>query len=999
MEGVAALGLAANILQIVDLAGKLLSTGSEIYQAGTTVENAELEVLTKDFGLLSTRLRSWVRPSPDTHGPLAEDDQSLEALALESGKISQELITVLLSLKSSGNFSRYKSFLQAIKTAWNSDKIKHTKQRLVVIQASIQLRIQILIREDQVRTKDEILHSLDEVTRNILLASLRDRHEVIKRQQASEALASARHNQMVDLITKRWDLSESSELKDVIVQIKAQLRYRRQNDRFDDIIEAHQNTFQWVLQESHSFNTTQPDLYTWLCEGQGIYWLSGKAGSAKSTLMKYLHQAPALQRALQSWTEGMPLIMLSFYFWNAGSDLQKSQEGLFRSMLSQVLDQDPSFGKVLFPEQFILGANWHGFPTFHELRRAFSRFTQNLDSRTKVMMLIDGLDEFDDISLTMTELAEMFIAATRSTHIKAILASRPLAPYGFSFRHHPKLRLHELTRTDITTFVNDKLAANPRISDLSADDARGVQELCKEIVDTAAGVFLWVRLVVRSLLEGLQNYDRLPDLQKRLRALPRDLESLFGHMLRSIPAEYQLESSQMFQIVTSHYRHADFALSASALGLVDERQVQVCETELPISELSEEGRHYIEEQVAGRLRSRCAGLLEIRTEKYPSSSYTDEIVPRVDFLHKSVADFLAREDIWAETLRHTQGTDFNAEMSLLQSAVRQVRCSKSDLGPGKLLWWHFGHAMAYARHAENSTKFASLHLLRQLDAHMTEHFAFIKSSSHLKKLEIANAGPVTNWYDCAALYEGRHKELWHENFMAMAIRYGLKLYVQAELGQTGRKGIQKRGRPLLLQAILPFDGRLFRLPAQNEIMECLLKHGANVMEEWCHRTMWEYALTIRLGNPFVWMNILKLFIDCGADTHLPVRDLRQERFVMRSAFGLIKHRLQHVMEGPSVFGDEWWNHPDYHEGAHLLAQVLTEAKAASEDLISCMVAHGAEDKYWLVQDSDSDSEAQQAIFEEQHPQQDLSDGSTPTEIKRSHSTRNPIKRLLQRIKS
>jgi hypothetical protein len=36
MEGIAAFGLAANILQMVEMANKLLSTGQEIYQAGTT---------------------------------------------------------------------------------------------------------------------------------------------------------------------------------------------------------------------------------------------------------------------------------------------------------------------------------------------------------------------------------------------------------------------------------------------------------------------------------------------------------------------------------------------------------------------------------------------------------------------------------------------------------------------------------------------------------------------------------------------------------------------------------------------------------------------------------------------------------------------------------------------------------------------------------------------------------------------------------------------------
>jgi hypothetical protein len=49
MEAVAGLSLAANVLQVVDFASKLLSTGQQIYQAGSTVQNFELEVVVKDF--------------------------------------------------------------------------------------------------------------------------------------------------------------------------------------------------------------------------------------------------------------------------------------------------------------------------------------------------------------------------------------------------------------------------------------------------------------------------------------------------------------------------------------------------------------------------------------------------------------------------------------------------------------------------------------------------------------------------------------------------------------------------------------------------------------------------------------------------------------------------------------------------------------------------------------------------------------------------------------
>jgi hypothetical protein len=75
MEAVAGLSLAANILQVVDFAAKLLSTGHQIYEAGSTVQNSELELVISDFTALNDRLRSWTRPDPAASGPLAKDSQ------------------------------------------------------------------------------------------------------------------------------------------------------------------------------------------------------------------------------------------------------------------------------------------------------------------------------------------------------------------------------------------------------------------------------------------------------------------------------------------------------------------------------------------------------------------------------------------------------------------------------------------------------------------------------------------------------------------------------------------------------------------------------------------------------------------------------------------------------------------------------------------------------------------------------------------------------------
>jgi len=61
--------------------------------------------------------------------------------------------------------------------------------------------------------------------------------------------------------------------------------------------------------------------------------------------------------------------------------------------------------------------------------------------------------------------------------------------------------------------------------------AANTSKLVREIATKADDVFLWVKLVVVSLLRGLQNKDNDSDLQKRLMELPNDLSALYEIMI------------------------------------------------------------------------------------------------------------------------------------------------------------------------------------------------------------------------------------------------------------------------------------------------------------------------------------------------------------------------------------------------------------------------------------------------------------------------------------
>lgn len=71
-------------------------------------------------------------------------------------------------------------------------------------------------------------------------------------------------------------------------RILTKLWFRRIDDRRENITTAHSNTLQWALYPKGE-DFPWHDLSAWLRSGSGIYWISGKAGSGKSTLMKHLY--------------------------------------------------------------------------------------------------------------------------------------------------------------------------------------------------------------------------------------------------------------------------------------------------------------------------------------------------------------------------------------------------------------------------------------------------------------------------------------------------------------------------------------------------------------------------------------------------------------------------------------------------------------------------------------------------------------------------------------
>ena len=80
--------------------------------------------------------------------------------------------------------------------------------------------------------------------------------------------------------------------------------------RYEKIADAHAKTFEWIFQDyTYAWGSHYGDTFTeWLSRGNGIFWVTGKAGSGKSTLMKFLSHHRLTSKALKHWSGTKKLV-------------------------------------------------------------------------------------------------------------------------------------------------------------------------------------------------------------------------------------------------------------------------------------------------------------------------------------------------------------------------------------------------------------------------------------------------------------------------------------------------------------------------------------------------------------------------------------------------------------------------------------------------------------------------------------------------------------------
>jgi len=402
--------------------------------------------------------------------------------------------------------------------------------------------------------------------------------------------------------------AETAALEQMQLQILQQLDFRDRLDRHNRIPIAHKGTFQWIYASQNQLvNKNVKSFAEWLEGRDSLYWITGKPGSGKSTLMKFIVSDERTRTHLRVWSRGMELITASFYFWNSGSDVQMSLLGLLRTLLCDTLYACPSLIPDVFPSRWaqtsLVGEAVQPW-TEEELLSAFSLTVARLAERCKICLFIDGLDEF---SGRHEQLLQVVNHALSLKNVKICLASRPWPIFDDAYGRRANLMLQNLTFDDIKRYATANLCSSRGFEALRRSEPSYASQLVERIAEKAEGVYLWVSLVVDSLLKGMTNRDRILDLERRLEEIPGDLEELYQKILNSIESFYLGHASQLFQLV----REGKGDFTALTLSFADGGETDALQAAIDPMSTEEKDERY--EQMKFRLSSRCKGFLEIPT--------------------------------------------------------------------------------------------------------------------------------------------------------------------------------------------------------------------------------------------------------------------------------------------------------------------------------------------------------------------------------------------------
>ncbi|KAF3025885.1 hypothetical protein E8E14_014834 [Neopestalotiopsis sp. 37M] len=591
-----ALSLACNIITVIDFGHQFYQSFRDTYENHKPDPNAEAKA--NDLLLLANKLKISQKKAQQSTRKNDQLFQVADKCAKAATDLHREIARLALPGASSRAPHGVQSLVSAAKRSWRHNRIEQLKKSLDDCQATMLTAVLLKMYEtgeaDQVRR----LENFDR-----LESRLQTFVHAVSRQELriSELLAESRslHQETQAVVRNELAALRNLQISEAeFDRFKASLKFLGQNQRYNDLQPAHSKSFKWLLghrseglcdsdaQDSGSYHSdtsvtdslglqrsvasdegsdkepyylrrfreqTFGGFKRWLRDepDSKLYWVSGKPGAGKSTLMKYLVEQIENIKVM----DGTQLVIHHFFWLGTTNSRSKynDMKGMFMTILRQILDYDlPNISLAATLMQKIPRIRQKEYPTewsLGELQVATQEALQLLSSHYSIYVLLDALDEHlpaanhDELLQTIKQLESM-------PKVRLVVSSRREKIFERSLSGATQLLLQNLTAPDIHFFALDSLK-----NTMDSDDSESMEFLndtVQTIVEKADGVFLWARLAVDSIKRGLIDGNSMDELRDRLDDMPTELSDYFGSIWKRLGDDqkrYQTRAANVFSLL------------------------------------------------------------------------------------------------------------------------------------------------------------------------------------------------------------------------------------------------------------------------------------------------------------------------------------------------------------------------------------------------------------------------------------------------------------------
>ena len=612
----------------------------------------------------------------------------------------------------------------------------------------------------------------------------------------------------------------------------------------------------------------------WLRSDGRIFWITGKPGSGKSTLMKHLIENKRTEELTSK--PSTPNVLISYFFYELGDPQEKDFVSLLHAFVYRLLEgfHNISNGvssmliQILEPYLTQAGENltqagehpWAQKVLQEALRNIVVQFPVN----AQVVLFIDGLDECGGSHADQLDFLKDLVESSKDSKlsVKICIASRADVDIRLRLSIYPSLAIHHFTDPDISSYVTRRLKAawERMASQPDGTTATFNQELIDSVVRKAEGVFVWVNLVVTQLVMAIEAEDQDRDLHQQVARFPEGLEQLYQRIVAKIPQNRLHEAINLLQIVASTTAHENFPLEFGADNLW-----KMCNAmKDPSTAISENA--YFEEGFRGndgpsqkeqcaamkrRVQSSCRGL--VHCDDAPNLCEA-----KVTFLHRTCVEYILNTEVFSRMVAKADPNLIGIpEVSLMAMALRLLKTDPQHK-PAFLVT-----SLEQARLEYQDANVVSIFFLQA--AECAERATGSAQTVFVDELDRVCSLLRQEWasFFLVSLYDELQLD-WHTDVLCLAVSYGLTLYVSQAIEKEGQKLFQRAGRPLLYYAVKNSSNN----PNQLEVVQVLLEHRADPNQTFGLSTPWTSCLlSTKIYDEFgMWKSkLIPLMLSYGAN--------------------------------------------------------------------------------------------------------------------------------------